>query len=164
MKQTQLLYLLLLFSTLSYGQIKTERVEVIVGAEKELIPEIGDTITDFYPGSQQIKKLKFRGDEFFTIKEFKENGILYKSTDFPLDDLTFKILTKYNSVGNIILIANYDNGIVTGFFQKFYENGEPMETGSYQKMKKIGEWKYYNENGELLKTENYDNGKLLKEK
>lgn len=58
-----------------------------------------------------------------------------------------------NEHGNIILIANYDNGLVTGSFQKFHENGNLMEEGEYIKMKKVGVWKYYDENGILLKTE-----------
>ena len=164
MKQTPLFILLILLSTLTFGQVKTERLEIIVGAEKELVPEVGDTITDFYSGTSQIKKLKFRNGKFFTIKEFKENGTLYKSTDFPIDNLKYKVLTKYNTQGNIVLIANYDNGIVTGYFQKFHENGKPMETGNYEKMRKIGEWKYYDVNGSLTKTELYDKGILIQER
>ena len=72
---------------------------------------------------------------------------------FPLDNLKFKTLTKYNEDGKITLIASYNNGIVDGTFKKFYENGILMEEGTYKMMKKVGLWKYYDEAGNLIKTE-----------
>ncbi|MEN8884965.1 MAG: hypothetical protein ABF246_01115 [Winogradskyella sp.] len=92
-----------------------------------------------------------------SIKAYNESGEIYKSTDFRIKNLKLKTLTKYHPNGNIILIANYDNGIVTGYFQKFYDNGNKMQTGNYVKMKKFGEWKYFDKNGNLTKIENYEN-------
>lgn len=152
---------MILCSTISFSQVKKEAVEVIVGAEKEIIPKIGDTINEYYSDNQTLKKKKFRNENTFTVKEYNENGNIYKSTDFPLENLKFKTLTKYNSSGNVILIANYDNGIVTGFFQKFHDNGNKKQVGNYDRMRKIGEWKYFDENGNLEKTERYENGKLV---
>ena len=90
-----------------------------------------------------------------TIEELFDNRKKYKVLVYPLSNLKYKTLTKYNESGNIILIANYSNGLVTGYFKKFYENGKIMEEGEYQNMTKIGEWKYYDQNGMLEKTEKY---------
>jgi antitoxin component YwqK of YwqJK toxin-antitoxin module len=161
MKKKYVIILMILWSTISFGQVKNEPIEVIVGAEKEIIPKIGDTISEYYLGNEKLKKEKFRNEKIFTIRDYNENGEIYKSTDFPLENLKLKTLTKYHANGNIILIANYDNGIVTGFFQKFYDNGNKMQIGNYEEMKKLGEWKYFDENGNLEKTETYENGKLV---
>jgi antitoxin component YwqK of YwqJK toxin-antitoxin module len=152
--------IIILCSTITFGQEDRKQSKITYGAEKEIIPKIGDTIKEYY-SEKKVRKIKFRNLEKLTVQEFKESGEIYKSTTFPIENLKNKTLTKYHSNGNIILIANYNNGIVNGFFQKFYNNGKPMKTGNYQKMKKIGEWKYFNENGDLTKKENYENGKLI---
>jgi len=163
MKRTFTILSILLFSLVSFGQIGNKQVEVTVGAEKEVIPKIGDTIPTFFEDEKTLKNLKYSDEEKLTIQEFKYTGEIYKLTEFPLDNLKYKTLTKYNLNGNVILIANYDNGIVDGYFQKFYDNGKPMKVGNYKKLIKIGEWKYYDDNGELTKTEIYENGKLIRE-
>ena len=159
MRKTIALIMIILCSAFSFGQ-EQKAITITYGAEKEVIPNIGDTIRE-YNSTKILKKIKFRSLEKFTIQEYTENGDLYKSTTFSLENLKNKSLTKYHPNGNIILIANYDNGIVDGYFQKFYASGKPMKIGTYKKMKKIGEWKYFNENGKLTKQENYENGKLI---
>lgn len=163
MKNTFAILSIFLFSIASFGQIDNNKVKVTVGAEKEVIPKIGDTIPIFYDDNKTLKKLKYSDEDKLTIQEFKQTGEIYKSTEFPLDNLKYKTLTKYHSNGNVVLIANYDNGIVDGYFQKFYDNGRPMKRGNYKKMMKIDEWNYYDENGELTKTEFYKNGQLILE-
>ena len=155
-----LILIIILYSALTFGQEEKKQIKITYGAEKEIIPKVGDTIKEYYT-SKKVRKIKFRNLEILTIKEYKESGEIYKSTSFPIENLKNKTLTKYHSNGNIILIANYNNGIVNGYFQKFYNNGNQMKTGNYQKMKKIGEWKYFNESGNLTKRENYENGKLI---
>ncbi|MDB9720683.1 hypothetical protein OAA67_02285 [Winogradskyella sp.] len=156
-KRKYALLLMFLCSVITYGQEKNRTIEVTFGAEKEIIPKIGDTISEYYLGNGKLKKQKFRNEKIVTIKAYNESGEIYKSTDFPIKNLKLKTLTKYHPNGNIILIANYDNGIVTGYFQKFYDNGNKMQTGNYVKMKKFGEWKYFDKNGNLTKIENYEN-------
>jgi antitoxin component YwqK of YwqJK toxin-antitoxin module len=131
---------------LSFSQ--NEKIKITYGAENENIPAIGDTIISNNP-----KSIKFQDGKNFIIEEYFENKKKSKSTVFPLDNLKFKTLTKYNENGKIILIASYNNGIVDGAFKKFYENGILMEEGEYKMMKKVGLWKYYDETGNLTKTE-----------
>jgi antitoxin component YwqK of YwqJK toxin-antitoxin module len=154
------LLLIILSSIITFGQEKKKQIEITYGAEKEIIPKVGDTIKEYY-SNKKIREIKFRNLEKFIIQEFKEGGEIYKSTIFPIGNMKNKTLTRYHSNGNVILIANYNNGIVNGYFQKFYNNGKPMKIGNYKKMKKIGEWKYFNESGNLTKVENYENGKLI---
>ena len=160
MKKILTILIILLFSTVTFGQKKNKPIGITYGAEKEMIPKVGDTIKEYY-SNKILRKIKFRNLNEFCIKEFKESGEIYKSTVFPIKNLKNKTLTKYHSNGNIILIANYNMGIVNGYFQKFYNNGKPMRNGNYKKMRKIGEWKFFNENGDLIKKENYENGKLV---
>jgi len=129
-------------------EVAEQKLKLIYGAEQEVIPIISDTIITTTP-----KTKKYQNGKSFFIEELFENGTKSKVTIFPLENLKYKTLTKYNERGNIILIANYDNGLVTGSFKKFHENGKLMEEGEYIKMKKVGVWKYYDENEILLKTE-----------
>ena len=160
MKKTLTILIIVLCSTITFGQEKNKQIGITYGAEKEMVPKVGDTIKEYYL-TKILRKIKFRNLNEFTIKEFKESGEIYKSIIFPIKNLKNKTLTKYHSNGNIILIANYNMGIVNGYFQKFYTNGKPMRIGNYKRMKKIGEWKFFNENGDLIKKENYENGKLV---
>ena len=161
MKKIHLLSLLFLLPISIFSQINLEGAKVTYGAENEQLPIVGDTITEYQKDTNVIKKLKFRDDEKLTIIEFKSDGEKYKKAIYSLDNLKFKTVTKYHNNGNIVLIANYDNGIVTGKFQKFYDNGNPKSLGLYNKMKKEGLWKYYNENGDFVKEELYKNGELV---
>ncbi|WP_299116454.1 toxin-antitoxin system YwqK family antitoxin [uncultured Winogradskyella sp.] len=156
-----ILSLLLLVPIMALGQIDLKGAKITYGAENEKLPIVGDTITEYHNDTNAIKKLKFRDTEKLTIIEYKDNGVKYKKAVYSLDNLKFKTVTKYHSNGNIILIANYDNGIVTGEFQKFYENGNSKSKGVYNKMKKEGTWKYYDENGNFIKEEFYKNGELV---
>lgn len=127
---------------------QNEKIKVTYGAEHELIPKVGDTIISNNP-----KSIKYQDGKNFIIEEYFENGKISKNSVFPLDDLKFKTITKSNEAGQITLIASYTNGIVNGWFKKFYEDGIIMEEGEYKMMKKIGPWKYYDEAGNLYKTE-----------
>jgi antitoxin component YwqK of YwqJK toxin-antitoxin module len=153
--------LIILLPTLCFSQIDLSKAKVTYGAENEKLPKIGDTIREYDESSEIIKSIKFCDSTVFTIIEFGSSGHKIKATVFPLGNLKFKTLTKFHENGNIILIANYDMGIVTGDFKKLFDTGKLMETGVYKKMKKVGEWKYYNENGELIKSETYNDGKLV---
>lgn len=150
-----LLTLIVTLPTLCFSQVDWAKAKVTYGAEKEILPNIGDTIKEYNNGTKILKSLKFRDSQTFTIVEFDDNSKKTKQTIFPLENLKYKTLTKYNEEGDITLIASYNNGIVTGKFQKFYDNGNLMEEGIYDKMKKIGEWKYYDETGKLNKIESH---------
>ncbi len=150
-----IIYLLLVLPIFLLGQ-ENAKWEVIVGAEKEELPQLNDTIIDYYKGTKQVKKIKFHDGEKLTIVEFRSNGKKSRSMGFPLDDLKYKTLTKFNEEEKIVLVASYDNGIVTGHFQKFHDNGNRMEVGFYNKMKKIGIWKYFDKDGKLIKEESFD--------
>ena len=152
---------LLVFSLLGLAQENPNKMRIIYGAEHEELPKINDTIVEYHKTTKNIKKLKFWDNDELTIVEYKENGIRFKKSVYSTSNLKFKTVTKYHTNGNIILIASYDNGIVTGKFKKFYDNGNIKSEGMYNKMKKEGVWKYYNEQGVFLKEEFYDNGTLV---
>lgn len=150
-----LLTLIVTLPTLCFSQVDWSKAKVTYGAENEILPNIGDTIKEYHAETKMFKSLKFRDSKELSIVEFDVNGKKIKATIYPLEKLKYKTLTKYNEEGFVILIANYDNGIVTGKFQKFYGNGKLMEEGVYDKMKKVGIWNYYDEEGKLNKSENH---------
>jgi len=153
--------LIFLLPTLCFSQADLSKVKIIYGAENEIIPEKGDTIREYHEATRMIKSIKYCDSGYFTILQFSDRGQIMQATVFPIENLKYKTLTKFHENGNIILIANYDRGIVTGELKKYYDNGNLMETGAYSMMKKVGKWEYYNENGDLLKIETYNNGKLI---
>lgn len=152
MKKILLFVLIPLYSfsqiEINETKLSEQKSKVTYGAENEIIPKIGDTII-----SNNSKIVKYQDGKYLSIDEYFDNGKKSKSTVFPLENLKFKTLTKYNEECKIILIASYNNGIVDGTFKKFYENGILMDEGEYKMMKKVGLWKYYDETGILIKTE-----------
>lgn len=150
-----LLALILTLPTLCFSQVDWREAKVTYGAENETLPNLADTVREYYSETANLKRLKFRDSTKLTIIEFDTKNNKITSTIFPLDNLKYKTLTKYNGAGLIVLVASYDHGIVTGKFQKYFDNGKLMQEGAYDKMKKVGEWRYYNEQGKLVKTENH---------
>ncbi|MFT0715208.1 toxin-antitoxin system YwqK family antitoxin [Flagellimonas lutimaris] len=145
--------------------VKVQRmpnVKVIHGAEEEEIPEPGEVITENYDDTGFVKKIKYRDFTHLITIDFDKKQNKTRETRFPLDNLTYKSITAYHENGNIRLVANYDNGLVTGNFTKFHENGKIRESGYYSSgLKKDGIWTYFDENGNLTKTEIYENGELI---
>lgn len=149
----------------SLNFIRIERmkdVTVTFGAENEKIPGVGEVKTELYSDTGFIKTIKYRDFQYFIIIEFDEHQNKVSESKFPLDNLTFKTLTQFYPNGKIELIATYENGFITGHFQKFYENGNLEREGFYiKKLKKEGYWKYFSENGSLDKIEQYVDGKKM---
>ncbi|NLP59425.1 toxin-antitoxin system YwqK family antitoxin [Lutibacter sp. B1] len=145
--------------------VKVQRmpnVKVIHGAEEEEMPEPGKVITENYEDTGFVKKIKYRDFTHLITINFDKQQNKTRETRFPLDNLTYKSITAYHENGNIRLIANYDNGLVTDNFTKFHENGKISESGYYSGgLKKDGIWTYFDENGKLTKTEIYENGELI---
>ena len=141
---------------------KIKNAKVIHGAEEEEIPKSGEVITENYDDTSLIKKIKYRDSTHLIIIDFDKKQNKTRETRFPLDNLTYKSIIAYHKNGNVRLIANYDKGIVSGNFTKFYEKGKISESGFYGSgFKKDGVWTYFNENGKLTKTEIYEKGELI---
>ncbi|MEO9891689.1 hypothetical protein [Aurantibacter sp.] len=149
----------------SVNIIKVQRMpkaSVTYGAENEIIPEPGEVIKENYENTGFIKKVKYRDFTHLITVDFDKEQNKTRETKFPLDNLTFKSIVAYHKNGNIRLITNYNNGIVTGNFTKFYENGKIRESGFYNDgMSKDGVWAYFDKDGKLEKTENYKDGNLI---
>lgn len=150
----------------SVDVIKVQKMlnaKVIHGAEEEKIPETGEVIIKNYNDTGFIKKIKYRDSTHLITIDFNKEQQKTRETRFPLDNLTYKSIIAYHKNGNVRLIANYDNGLVTGNFTKFHENGKISETGFYgDGLKKDGIWIYFDEQGKIIKTEFYEAGKLEK--
>lgn len=141
---------------------RIQNVKVIHGPEEEEIPELGKVITQKYDDTGLVKRIKYRDFTHLTTIDFDKNQNKTRETRFPLENLTYKSITAYHENGNIRLVTNYDNGLVTGNFTKFHENGKISESGFYGNgLKKDGIWTYFDKNGKLTKTEIYDKGKLI---
>lgn len=55
----------------------------------------------------------------------------------------------------------FDNGINTGDYRGFHENGQLRELGFYRQSKRNGEWKFYNRQGKLYKIYTFHDGELV---
>ena len=148
----------------SVNIIKVQRMpkaSVTYGAENEIIPEPGEVISENYENTGFIKKVKYRDFTHLITVDFDKEQNKTRETKFPLDNLTYKSIVAFHKNGNIRLITNYNNGIVTGNFTKFHENGKIRESGFYNDgMSKDGVWVYFDKNGKLEKTEYYKDGNL----
>ena len=158
-----ILILILLPTTLIAQKKIIESGTVTYGAEKEVIPVMGDTIKKYYYGTKALKELKYRDQKFLYIKRFAwdRSGKIREIAKYPLDNLTYVFLTKYNDSERIELIASYDMGIVTGLFKQFYSNGQLFKEGTYDKGNLQGLWKFYNYEGKLVSEKVYKNNSLV---
>ena len=138
-------------------------VEITYGAENDKLPPIGDTIIrSFFYQSEAPRELIFRDSAQVTILGLDQEGRIVKRTEHPLSDLKNSLVTKYHENGNVVLKASYAKGLVDGDFRKFHDNGQPMEVGTYDRIKKVGVWEYYDEEGLLARKEWWEKGKLLR--
>ncbi len=62
---------------------------------------------------------------------------------------------RYNKMGVVTSISNYQDGKLNGQNVLFHPNGKPKSAGLYSNNKKIGVWYYWQENGIKLETVNY---------
>ena len=60
------------------------------------------------------------------------------------------------TTGRLKLVKLYKNGLVHGKIIYYWDNGEILLTGQYEKMRRIGTWKHYDIDGTLICEENYD--------
>lgn len=144
--------------------LNAQQISITYGAEKEFIPKIGDTIRENFYGTNRLQKLKYRDEKYLYITSYTNYDKTKRKSKYPLDNLTYKTLTKYNELGNIILIANYDMGVVTGKFKEFHENGKLFQEGVYDRANREGVWKIYNKQGKLVREEEYRKDILIKVK
>ncbi len=69
---------------------------------------------------------------------------------------------RYYDNGNIEERGTYEFGLKVGRWEKFFKNGKQEHFGSYSSDKKIGIWVYLYPNGNKVAEEKYDeNGKLI---
>ena len=58
--------------------------------------------------------------------------------------------------GKVKILKHYQNGLVHGKIIYYWDNGQILLTGQYEKMRRIGTWKHYDIDGTLICEENYD--------
>jgi antitoxin component YwqK of YwqJK toxin-antitoxin module len=120
----------LFFSLLSFGQ-KIERITYLDSTNN-----IVDSV------KYAIKRVVYKLDNNkYLVEEFKFSNIK-ESAEEVLEIKNFSkdgISTYYFDNGNIKSKYNYKEGVLNGFYEKFYENGKIKETGFYleKNIKKI---------------------------
>ena len=95
-------------------------------------------------------------------KSYYEDGsIEYKSSYFnnKLDGETYY----YDTKGNLLTYAEYENGSLHGISKGFYKTGNIKYICNYFYSHKHGEEKFYHENGQLQSILEYNYGKESKE-
>ena len=113
---------------------------------------------------------KKKGMWYFYHKNGNKKRLAYFKEDIPVaesityyEDETLKQIKAYDS-----------NGIASGTWETYYQNGEIKSSGDYEGDEKRGSWEYYNNSGSLESTEYfnqygnledikyYDSGKLIR--
>ena len=142
----------------------SQEIIIIDGAEKEVIPKIGEVIQEFHENSKAMKRLKYVSNNKLYIVNFSKEGVKLWQGEYPLENLLHKRITSFYENGNIFKIADFKYGIADGVFREFYKNGNPKEFGKFSRISKDGIWNYYNSEGVLIKQKVYDNDRLLEVK
>jgi len=79
----------------------------------------------------------------------------YSQTTKVLNENKEEEFIRYDATGLIY----YKDELYTGFYEKYHENGQPYEKGSYKNGQKDGVWEEYHMNGQLSRKGSYINGK-----
>ena len=86
--------------------------------------------------------------------EFYPNGTVKIKGQFK-DGVRTGLWIAYYDNGNKWSENYYTKGKRNGHTVSFYRNGAIRYVGEYKADKKVGKWKFYNEKGEFVKVENY---------
>lgn len=107
-----------------------------------------------FPDSLQIADGKY--------KQFYEDGTTLKVEGQIKDNLPYGIWRTYYSSGNLQSVANYDEGVVTGEFYKYFDTKPRrlMVQANYDDDLLEGEYLEYWQNGAIKAKLHYKNGKL----
>ena len=91
-----------------------------------------------------------------SINKLRNTGGLWysKGSDIPFTGVAYIIS---ENTGNKILERKYINGIYSGKYNEWWENGKNKIKGTYRKGLMNGRWKFYYENGNVLSTGSYEN-------
>ncbi|MEQ6122699.1 hypothetical protein AAON49_00695 [Pseudotenacibaculum sp. MALMAid0570] len=131
------------------------------GAEREEIPKIKDTIREYYKETNILEREKYRDEKNLYIVWYSKEGHKEVMKIFPLDNLKKKTNLYYNNKGILVFRVGYNHGVISGIYEKFYDDGTAKIKGSYIRMAKDGVWKHYNQKGILIRKEVYKKGALL---
>ena len=72
----------------------------------------------------------------------------------PINNGYYRLINQ--KTGQIKILKHYQDGIVHGKIIYYWDNGQILLTGQYEKMRRIGTWKHYDNDGTLICEENYD--------
>lgn len=96
-----------------------------------------------------------------TIKEFSDDGILYKKFLIDQDSLTQGLLEVYYEDGKTVFEkANYQDGKLDGLRTLYYDSGVPEIIEQYKEDILTDTLKVFFPSGRIKKLEFYDNGVL----
>ncbi|UII26410.1 toxin-antitoxin system YwqK family antitoxin [Fulvivirga maritima] len=104
---------------------------------------------------------------------YYENGNVSHSGEYQ-DGVQSGNWLFYDELSNLILICNYEKGLLHGSYIKYHYNGNVSDSGQYKNGRMENDWAVYSEAGALLKSGQmkrdkpygawkayYDNGNLL---
>ncbi len=69
---------------------------------------------------------------------------------------------RWSDIDQIQLKAEWQNGVLNGWYTRFYKNGEMRERGRYAGGERDGLWEFFAENGARIVTVEYENGEEIK--
>ena len=141
----------------------------------EVQRENGNAKTYFPENGKLLSTGKYKNGEREGIWEwYFPNGNLYYRSGYSPDKkrqvwIATNVLgnehgihERYYENGQLEEKGSYEYGLKVGKWEKYYKNGKPEHYGSFKNDKKIGKWIYLYPDGKIVTEENFDeNGKLI---
>ena len=141
-------------------------------------------ISEYHPnGTLAIEKFLKNQLPYGTWRYFSKKGILTKIEPFELgkhngviiefkDSDTLSTQTYVNGIksgqwhtfyenGNAKTWATYKFNNLEGAFTHFHENGKKSYTGNFYRGRRVGQWTYYSTKEKAILIETYKNGELI---
>jgi len=94
--------------------------------------------------------------EGLTVKYYSDSTVAEKIN--YVRDVKQGEWIKYYPNGSILLKSQYNNGLIEGKFESWFDSGKPEFTGQYKNDARDGLWIIYNEDGSVKYRLNYEDG------
>lgn len=141
------------------------------------------TFKYYYSNGKMKSYLVYHDDHSATVDMFWENGKRFANGDYDAEKNRHSLWKMYNEHGSLIaeipynhghaegnvkiyypdsdklvLDCNYKDGMLHGYYKKYFKNGKLQEEGPYKERAKHGHWKLYSPTGMLEEEGEYVEG------
>ncbi len=141
-----------------YGHTAQDRKDSVIYFNGFFRSELDPERIQYYGIPKKIKDKLYEVD-FYTLDTMLVATGEYKRKNCKRRNGVFVL---YNSVGKIIVTANYRKGTLNGVYQKFYDSGLLSDSGKINRGNFIGLWKSWHFNGQPKEIRFYEMAKGIR--